>query len=360
MFVMPNLSGGGAEKVLIDIINNIDIEKFEVTVVLFKKEGVYLKSIPTNVKLISMSDKLKGSWRIWYKLFYIFPNFFYKLFVKENFDIEIAFMEGWATKFVANSNNKGSKKIAWVHCDIFSKHWTNHMFKKNEESECYNKFNEIIFVSNDSKGQFNKLFKNIKTKQKIIYNPVIADDVYRKANEQVIKFEEFTFISVGRLDQQKGFDRLIEAHSRIVKKYPHKLIILGEGLRRREIEKQVFQLGIGKSVELMGFKKNPYPYIKAADAFICSSRSEGYSLVVVESIILGKAILSTNVNGPKEILENGKYGLICENSIDGIENSMKMILKDRSLVGFYEQKSEEKQKFLDYEKCIKEIEDLFQ
>lgn len=361
LFVMPNLGGGGAEKVLIDILKKINKKKFNITLVLFKKEGNYANDIPKEIKVIEIANSfpiLPG--RIWIKILKKYPKSFYKFIIKENYDVEIAFMEGVSTKFVANSFNENSKKIAWVHIDMLKKHWTDSMYYKDEEKICYDKYNDIVFVSKDAAKSFDKLFKKEYKNKRIIYNPIIDDEITEKAERNLIEYKDFTIISSGRLDKQKGYDRLIKAHSKLVKNFPHNLVILGEGIERENLEKIIRDLGVESSVELKGFMKNPYPYIKAADLYVCSSRTEGYPLVVAETVILEKAILATNITGPKEILDNGLYGKICDDSEYGIYEGIREFLIDKNLVKIYEEKSKIGRSTLNYKKVIRNIEDLIE
>ena len=359
LFVMPNLAGGGAEKVLVDILNNLDCKKFDITLFLFKKEGVHIDKINKNIKLISIKDKFKlVPGRILYKVFEKNPKLFYKLMIKDSYDTEVAFMEGIATKFIGASKNKNSKKIAWIHIDLFSQHWTNYLFNDKEEENVYSKFNELIFVSNDSKIGFEKLFTTNNVYKKVIYNPIIDEEIIKKSEELTIKYYEFTLTSVGRLSSQKGYDRLIKAHAKLVNKYPHKLVIIGEGKERLLLENMIKELGVDRTVELKGFVNNPYPYIKATDVFVSSSRTEGCPLVIGEAIALEKCIIATKICGPIELLENGKYGLICDNDEEGILTSLETILKDKELVRKYELLSKERKEFLNYRKIIKQIEEI--
>lgn len=356
---MPNLRGGGAEKVLIDVLKNIDKREFDITLLLFNKGEVYDDQIPSDINVKCIKDIIKFiPSRIWIRLGKYFPKTFYKFIIKEEYDIEIAFMEGLATRFVGASKNKNSKKIAWIHIDLLAKHWTKNMFLKGQEDEYYNKFHDLVFVSDDAKTSFCKLFKNNTSKKHVIYNPIIPYEIELKSKEENINFEKFTIISVGRLDYQKGYDRLIKVHAELVKYYEHKLVIIGDGYERKRLEQLIKDLNVEDSIELKGFIKNPYPYIKAADLFVSSSRTEGYPLVVCESMILEKPILSTNITGPREILDKGKYGILCDESESGIKEKLKEIFENRNLISLYKEKSIEGKKTLDYKSVINQIEKL--
>lgn len=358
LFVIPHLGGGGAEKILIDILSKLDSEIFEITLLVLQNEGVYTNKIPSNIKTFYISDYIQ----LGYIFYYVKedPEFFYNYvmenIVKEKFDVEVAFLEGYATKFIAYSTNKNSKKIAWVHIDMFTLHWTKPLFEEQEECCCYNKFDDVVFVSNDAREGFLKLFNN-NSRNHVIYNPIISNNIINQSMEENIIFDKFTIISIGRLDYPKGFDRLIKAHAKLVKKYEHQLVILGEGRLKDELKNLINQLGVSDSVILKGFVANPYPYLKAADLFISSSLNEGYPLVVCEAIILEKPIICTNVSGSSEILD-GKYGLLCDNSEEGILNSLEYVISNKEELISLKEKSKIGKKSLNYKKIIKEIESL--
>lgn len=359
VFSMPNLPGGGAEKVLIDILRNLSEDKYDITLLLNEKKGIYLEQVPQNVKLISIQEKCKAiPIRVINKIGKFFPRTLYRLVVKEKYDVEIAFMEGLPTRLIGSSNNVYSKKIAWVHIDLLKYHFTKNEFKQGGELNSYNQFDEIIFVSNDAKESFETLFNRNKSNKRVIYNPIISHEIIKKSNELNVEFDEFTIVSVGRLNLQKGYDRLIRVHAKLVELYPHRLMIIGEGNEREKLEKIINELGVSDTVELKGFIKNPYPYIKASNVFVSSSLAEGYSLVVAESIILGKAIVSTETTGPKELLDNGKYGILCENSEEGLLSSIKYVLENKQKISEYENLSKIRSESFDYRSIIDQIENL--
>jgi len=136
-----------------------------------------------------------------------------------------------------------------------------------------------------------------------------------------------TFISVGTVFPQKGFDRLLEAHKRLLDKgLFHKLLIIGDGYDFENIKKLKSDLGLDKTATMLGFTSNPYPYFSQADFYILSSRYEGFPTVLFEAITLKKNIIATDVSGVAEMLENGRLGLIVENSQDGIYKGMEQAL----------------------------------
>ena len=139
--------------------------------------------------------------------------------------------------------------------------------------------------------------------------------------------------------------------------FKYELWILGEGWGRPQLEEliQKYQL---TNVKLLEFKENPYQYIKQGDLFVCSSVNEGFSLVIAEAMILGLPIISTNCAGPNELLEFGEYGLLVDNSEDGLYKGLKQLLTNKDLLSYYREKSKKRVPFFDAQYCIDKIEQL--
>lgn len=332
LFVIESLGGGGAEKVLTTIVKYLDKSKYDITVLLVTEVGIYLKEVkkycrvvamlPSYDSLESFVDKLK--YKLDYKYIYSSsPRKVYKKYIKEEYDIEIAFVEGYATRLIANSPNKNSKKIAWVHIDMKENPYADQYYKSLEEHiECYKNFNDVICVSSSVKKVMEDKFK-LENNLKVIYNPIDAHQILEKAKEFTVKKDltKTNIITVGRLENQKGFDRLINAIGRINSdKLNIHLNILGEGSKYNELKDLIHLNKLENTVSLLGFKKNPFPWVLSSDIFICTSRAEGYSLVIAEAMVLGIPIISVNCSGPNELLDFGKYGFLIENSDSAIKD----------------------------------------
>ena len=332
LFVIESLGGGGAEKVLTTIVKYLDKSKYDITVLLVTEVGIYLKEVKKYCRVVAMLpnydslesfvDKLK--YKLDYKYIYSSsPRKVYKKYIKEEYDIEIAFVEGYATRLIANSPNKNSKKIAWVHIDMRENPYADQYYKSLEEHiECYKNFNDVICVSSSVKKVMEDKFK-LENNLKVIYNPIDAHQILEKAKEFSIEkdLKKINIITVGRLENQKGFDRRINAIGRINSdKLNIHLNILGEGSKYNELKDLIHLNKLENTVSLLGFKKNPFPWVLSSDIFICTSRAEGYSLVIAEAMVLGIPIISVNCSGPNELLDFGKYGLLIENSDSAIRD----------------------------------------
>lgn len=372
LILIESLSGGGAEKVLSVLLKHIDKTKFNITLCTIVDTGIYVEEVKRYVKYTSILGNLqrincigKILYKILYLLIYkLLPiQLVYTLFIPKNYDVEIAFVEGFVTKLLAASTNIQAKKIAWVHTDLSQNPWTlNNKIYRNlkEEQYCYSKFNQIICVSDTVKNNFIKRFKLTNVIR--IYNPIDKTDILNKAKE-ICKYPQTTndikFITIGRLVPQKGYDRLLKVIKRIKADGIHcKLLILGEGEMYHTLSNYIKENNLSDDIILYGFQPNPYQYLKKADCFICSSRSEGFSLVIAEAMVLGKPIISTYCSGPNELLEEGKYGMLVENSEDGLYQIIKTINANKNMLYEYSIKSLNKSKDFDIQKTIKEIENI--
>lgn len=326
-FLIPTLNGGGAEKVLVDLLNNLNSQKYEITLRVLLGGGVYEKSLSKNIiykPLIKFKNKFFAKVILYLVTWIIPPRILYKLIVRGKYDMEIAYLEGIATKIISGSNNLNAIKIAFVHSD-FSNTDMSRVYRLYQQG--YKAFDKVFFVSEKARSGFEKVF-NYVPEGGILYNVLDEKKVIALSKEEIneTRKNDFLFISVGRLSEPKGYDMLIKAVARLDNSYNFEVWILGEGNERDNLEMLIQQYNV-TNVRLLGFKKNPYPYIKSADMFICSSRREGYSTVVTEAIVLGKAVLTTDCAGMDEILDGGKYGMTVEKSIEGIENGIRFIME---------------------------------
>lgn len=327
LFLMDNITEGGAEKVLRNLVNNMDQEQFQITVQTLDNAdaprylvpGIRYKAI--NRRKTPFGKKLFSYWiRLCAQLNWIYP-----LYIKDDYDIEVAYLECGPTKFLSGSTNHNALKLAWVHCDLEKKG----IVATKKLRKIYSRFDQVVCVSNNVRDSFLKLFPNV-CKTTVLYNVNDEEQILSLSREFVPQRpEKFTFLAIGRLSHQKGFDRLLDACCILQQNgLQFHLQILGEGPERSALETQIQMLHLEDSVELLGFQSNPYPYMLAADCIVCTSRYEGFSTVVTEALILGKPIISTPCTGMDELLGNSEYGLIVDDCIDGIYGGMKTMLLD--------------------------------
>lgn len=332
-----SLRHGGAEKVLVTFLKNLPEDKYEIDLLLNLYSGKYLNEVPEWINIFYLNkgemittnriqDIPRKMFRVIYQnLLKKFPALLYKGKLKgKQYDIEFAAIHGMRDE-ILNSPLKNSKKIVWIHNDLSEvKGYT------NEEIRKFFGFDSVMVISEKIKNIFLSLAQSETEKQKIekIYNPLDTDEILTKAEKPVLNYHFDstlpTFISVGTIFPQKGFDRLLKAHKRLLDEgFKHKILIIGDGYDFENIKALKSELWVDDTATMLGFTDNPYPYFKHSDFYILSSRYEGFPTVLFEAIILKKKIIATEVSGVKEMLNYGEIGLIVENSEEGIYSGMK-------------------------------------
>ncbi|MDO5555863.1 MAG: glycosyltransferase [Clostridia bacterium] len=289
-----------------------------------------------NIKIKSLYSKSYNEYNKIQKLLIslrilFFKNNIYKKYIKNNYNKEIAFLEGPITT-IFSSKNKNVKKIAWIHNDISLVFGNNikSKIKKIINKKIYEKYQKLIFVSNHNLEKFNE-FYNINIEKQVIHNYLNTENVLNKSKEFTVDlFEKNTinFVTVARLVEQKAIDRLICVHYKLISEgYKHKLYVVGSGPLKFKLEELINKLNISNTFILLGQKENPYPYILNSDYFCLLSYYEGLPMVLLEAKSLNKFILITDT-ASKEAVENYKNKKIFENSENGIYNGLKEIIKN--------------------------------
>lgn len=350
-----SLRHGGAEKVLATFLKNIPPHQYEIDLLLNLYSGKYLSEIPDWINIIYLHKgemittnrpqdiPRKAARVIHEKILKKFPGLLYKGKLKsKQYDIEFAAIHGMRDE-ILGSPLHSSKKAVWIHNDLSEvKGYTHQEIRK------FFGFDKIMVISEKIEKLFQSLAINDAEKQKIvrIYNPLDTEEFLDKAKQPVIKYQFDssvpTFVSVGTVFPQKGFDRLLKVHKRLLNEgFRHKILIIGDGYDFENIKKLKTELGVDETATMLGFTDNPYPYFKNADFYILSSRYEGFPTVLFEAITLKKKIISTEVSGAREMLNNGELGLIVDNSEEGIYQGMKQALSEPDTFITYENRLKE-------------------
>ena len=318
LFYGYTMQMGGAERALINVINVIK-DYFDIDLILLEAKGELLKEIDKSVNITEIRKNIFS-----YILFRYIPFFrkrkINKLTYNKKYDIACAFMEGRAATWLTDMKDN-CYKIAWVHNDVFD---FSIGISDKEIIKTYNKLDKIYVVSIQSMEHFCSKYNISRDKVQVIYNLIDEEDVLTKAKLEKIKKDKFTFVNVAKMRNQKRHDRLLECAYNLKKDgYDFNLWLVGNGPLFEDVKKQVNDLDLNDVVKLWGLKENPYPYVAAADYFVMSSDHEGYPLSLLESLLLKTPVISTNVSGASEILKDGKYGIICDISTEGLTNAMK-------------------------------------
>lgn len=360
LFLVNSLGGGGAEKVLVNLVNHMDKTLFDITVRTMFSDGVNLQFLNSDIR---HDTKRAPSFRGVSRLIKLIPvKMLYKYFVgDEKFDVIIAYMHGAPTRVIVGRPNTGPKTIAWLHCgDMKSCSLFSFFSGLPSAISYFERLDAIVCVSKVARNSFSAI-TGITDRLFVKYNTNDVEKIKEMALEPIIlpyaEMKRPIVCAVGRFTREKGFERLIGAFERLYGEHINfTLLILGDGPLFAHITGLIEEKKLTHRINLLGFKTNPYPYIAISDLLICSSYYEGLSTVVSEALILGVPVVSTLVSGAEELLgPNNDYGIITENTEEGLYMGLKdMFMK----LEYYKHKAKERTIFFGTEQTVKAVEQL--
>lgn len=381
-----SLRMGGLERVLIEVLQNIDKKKYNLTLVVDDdcgEDNIFEKDIPKEIpyyflkpqKLIEKTNYYKSRRKnILYKLMYnIYMNI--ETYIKSKnlknlikklgkIDVFIDYDAG-ATKYIENI--EADKKVVWIHNSIPN-------LKKSESKikrfgKRLEKYNKIIAICDEMKEELTDIYPNLKERIIRIYNPFnfsrvlnLKDDLSELNEKDRNLLKEDYCIAISRLDTvQKDYKTLLKAFKILKSKgINKKLYIVGDGPSKEEIENTIREYDLIEEVKLLGRFKNPYIWLNNADFFIHSSKYEGFGLVLIEAAILDKLVISSNCPvGPIEILENGKSGILFNvGESEELAEKIEKVLNDKNLRNRYILSMKKRREDFKKENVLKEYEKL--
>lgn len=366
MFIIDSLAGGGAERALIELLNCFDYTKYTVTVCVIWGNGIYLSKVPSQVQLINIFENKENSKKTLekkalrrYKKYgstWLMKYLIWKKLKLRKFDTIVSFMEGYPVVFHSLIYKRALNNISWIHCDLSTYHWTrNFHHSLIDERQCYEKMNNLVFVSYNALKAFEDLY-DIPISKECIYNIVDVAKLRELAEEFVVNYDRLTITLVGSLYKVKGYDRIIRVAKMLKDSgYSFRIQIIGDGEERESLIEQRDELGIQEEVSFLSFKKNPYPYLKQSDIFVSCSLSEGLSLVICEALVLGVPIVATKTAGSMELLNNGEYGLLAEQNDNSLYEAIKRMIDDKETRDNYCRKSNMRIKIFEMEQTMQKV-----
>lgn len=366
LFLVESLAGGGAEGVLAGMLGGLDHSRFDITVCTIVDCGPYRDEVRKHAHYRTIVGGKGWLYRLKYALVYrLLPDrFIYAHRIAGNYDIEVAFTEGLPTRLLAAAPEDGVRRVAWVHVDLEARPWTQGIVYRSleEEKRAYARFGTVVHVSQTVREAFERRF-GAHPGSIVLHNPVQRDRVIRMAalKEDLPAKRHFRIVSVGRFEEQKGFDRLIHALARARRHgLEAELLLLGDGSQRPVLEAQAARLGVADLVMMPGFCANPFPWVASADLFVCSSRSEGMSTVVTEALILGVPVLATECSGIREQLGDGAGGLIVPNDDESLAQGVEDFLSGREACTIWRERSQRAGREVVYERAIHRVESMLE
>jgi glycosyltransferase involved in cell wall biosynthesis len=309
-FFVPTLAGGGAERVALNLLKGMSEQNIQLDLVLADATGPYLDQVPAGVRLIDL-----GTGRVTRAI----PAL--AKYLKETQPVALLSHMNHANvaAILAKELARSKAKLVVVEHDTLSAVKSGvrrGRFLPPAMKWLYPRASSIVGVSQGVSTDLDSTLGFKPGTVKTVYNPVISPDLIAKANAPVDHpwfqpGQPPVFLAVGRFTLQKDFSNLIRAFGILRATTDARLIILGEGDLRGDLEAEIAALGLGNDVSLPGFVQNPYAYMSNSTAFVLSSRWEGLPTVLIEAMACGCAVVATDCpSGPDEILGSGQYGIL--------------------------------------------------
>jgi glycosyltransferase involved in cell wall biosynthesis len=323
-FFIPSMTGGGAERVALNLIKEFSAQGWAVDLILNHAGGVFLPLVPDTVRVIPLNTSS----------FFSKVNQIAKYLRSENPQFLISLLDRVNVCGFAKVTSRSAVKVILSIHSITSEEFSENFGFLTSLKPYFMRFSyyladAIVPVSQGVSDDLGRLLRSNSSKVKVIYNPIVSPEILSKA-QLFVEHPWFSrqdapvFLSVGRLSPAKDFPTLLKAFALVRQKMNAKLVVLGEGEERSNLEQLIRQLNIKDDVDLHGFVDNPYKYIANSSSFVLSSKYEGFGNVLVEALALGKPIVSTDCpSGPSEILDGGKYGkLVPVGDVDALALAM--------------------------------------
>lgn len=305
--------GGGAEKILTNIVNGLAAQTdYEISVLEYARFQTKNSILNDEIKVLKPVVDMSSSSRIEriFKmlLVHIFPCILRKIYYKDNYDTVISFnyqIPSFLTPFKKSVDN-----IQWIHGDIYD--LKSKPFKRMLQSISFKKADKIVAISENTKKSILDIFPQYKEKIRTIYNGTDVKLIEELSDAPTdIKLKENSMIFLGRLEPNKNPLKLIKYTERLIKEGMNvNLYLLGTGVQQEEVIQYINSIGMEDRIKALGYISEPYPIIRQSRAVCLLSESEGFPTVLTEGLALGKPFISTKIGGVRELSNNGKCGII--------------------------------------------------
>ena len=359
LFLIHDLGHGGAEKVLVNLVNNMDPQKFDITVIALFGGGVNEQFLKPYIRFRSVFPKAFPGNSHLMKLFS--PEMLHRWFIREQYDVEVAYLEGPAARIVSGCPHPDTKLASWIHCTMHNSKEVAVGFRNIKEAlACYDCMDAMVFVARTVCEAFLQQAP-YHGRSFVKYNTNESDKIIQMALESAsLPGEGLHWCGVGKVTENKGFDRMIRIQAKLKEAGIHsQLCIMGDGPQRAELEALAQTCGVSDLVTFLGYQTNPYKYVAACDLFVCASHSEGFSTAATESLIVGTPVCTVEVSGMKEMLgENNEWGVVTDNDEEALYQGIKNLLDDPKLLAHYKEKAAERGRMFSTENTVKAVEDM--
>lgn len=367
MIIIHSLKGGGAERVVVNLLKGLSRRDFSITLLLY--EGIFDYLLPENAEVITLDIRSSRNILKTTRGFILKIISIARLIKKNKPDIVFSLLSD------TNVITILARSLSGVHSKVIVSE-RNHptLSLKNDlyggitkflMRYCYPKAERIIAISQGIKKDLLENFNLPGGKIEVIYNPVDIAEIERLSAEEInhpwFNDELPIIISIGRLTKQKGHSYLIKVFSIVRQSLPCRLIIIGTGEEEETLVNMVNALGLKNDVEFLGFQRNPFKYMARSSLFISASRYEGFGNVLVEAMALGLPVISTDCpSGPAEIIEHGKNGILVPTENEGrLERTILNLLTNDELRRKLSSEAKIRAQYFALNKRVEQYSDVF-
>ena len=345
LFAVRNMNIGGVEKSLISLLNSLNPNDYDIDVLVLENHGGFLEDIPSWVRVIYWdgyadirdevnlpplfmikrlfkSGKILRAFRLlagflFYKISKNIIHYYKAVFkglsvtgLKKHYDIAVSYTSIIAyLSYVVLNYVYAGQYYGWIHFDV-----NQLVIERKSQYALHNRFDKIFVVSDSGRTEFCRLFPSLSNRCYVGYNILNKSEIIKRSNEIIdlpCSNEFITIVTIARLSYEKGVDLAINAASELKKEYPQfKWYIIGEGKEYSKLLSIIDNEKLCDHVFLLGKKNNPLPYVKCSDIYVQPSRTEGYCTTTNEAKVLGKPIITTDVNGMREQFVNKETAYI--------------------------------------------------
>lgn len=343
LFIIWSYSyGGGAERILSNLMNALDPNKYEIDLLEYRHNTIHWEKTNDNIHVLPfIVDEVHDSRFRKYlmeKIVFHKPSLLRKKYIKKTYDYEISFNYMIPSFLLTQSG----KSIAWTHTTIDEKKEGKRLIEK--QRKFFKPVQNIVVISDSSKESYARLFPEYQDKMVLIRNGYDFDSILQKSKESIAeKHKRFTLVTVARMCEQKNPMRMLEI-AKILKDRNNEFdfYVVGSGEEIPKMDAYIKDNQLEDYVHLVGFQANPFPYVKMSDVFLSLSKAEGFPTVFVEAMSLGKPVITTVVGGSKELINGGRNGFEISTNEEVVE-AIEKLMNDPKL---YEKLSKSASQFV--------------
>jgi glycosyltransferase involved in cell wall biosynthesis len=347
--------GGGAEALLTTIANNLNRDKYDVSIIEYRHADIKVEPVNDYVHVLPPIEAVPTpeNYSKTYQL-YNTPEVLINTYIKKDFDLYVSFNYQIPSFLLP----KGTKNIAWIHSDVYDLADEKVLRERVRQDIAFDNVKKIVAISDNTEKSIEDLFPRHIDKVVKIYNGIDIKHVREMATGCTpIKLESPSILIIGRLEERKDPLRAIDIIKTVRAKYPDvHLYYLGDGDLAGEINQQAEEKGVGNYIHLLGYQTNPYPIIKQADVVCMTSKSEGFSMALLEAVALGIPFVSTKVGGAVELSNGQKCGRVFDTDDGAVSAICELLQADKEKIKPECSRSIERFSLKNY---ISQIEDLF-